>query len=155
MRSLAGSRHDFVERNNNIVLEYRKKEVIAIDLPERLEGKSGLAVPLNVTVSKAKYGLQNIVWDDASLLAAGGLLTCPTTTDCSVTMPPFHPGGNNTWIVSAVAHDRKGNTSKPAQTAVVVTGVGVSTTKSTLTPGEQNLLADGKIADHGHRRTEE
>ncbi|SUG27697.1 putative invasin [Salmonella enterica] len=144
MRSLAGSRHDFVERNNNIVLEYRKKEVIAIDLPERLEGKSGLAVPLNVTVSKAKYGLQNIVWDDASLLAAGGLLTCPTTTDCSVTMPPFHPGGNNTWIVSAVAHDRKGNTSKPAQTAVVVTGVGVSTTKSTLTPGVQNLLADGK-----------
>ncbi|EDW1128743.1 hypothetical protein QG20_004555 [Salmonella enterica subsp. enterica] len=144
MRSLAGSRHDFVERNNNIVLEYRKKEVIAIDLPERLEGKSGLAVPLNVTVSKAKYGLQNIVWDDASLLAAGGQLTCQTRTDCSVKMPAFHPDGNNTWMISAVAHDRKGNVSKPAQTAVVVTGVGVSTTKSTLTPGVQNLLADGK-----------
>ncbi|EDW6923757.1 adhesin, partial [Salmonella enterica subsp. enterica serovar Oranienburg] len=41
MRTLAGSRHDFVERNNNIVLEYRKKTVIAIALPERVEGKSG------------------------------------------------------------------------------------------------------------------
>ncbi|WP_317847668.1 inverse autotransporter beta domain-containing protein [Pseudomonas sp. HTZ2] len=28
MRTLAGSRYDLVERNNNIVLEYRKKEVI-------------------------------------------------------------------------------------------------------------------------------
>lgn len=144
MRSLAGSRHDFVERNNNIVLEYRKKEVIAIALPERLEGKSGLSVPLNVTVSKAKYGLQDVVWDDAALLTAGGQLTCQTRTDCSVKMPAFHPDGNNTWMISAVAHDRKGNVSKPAQTAVVVTGVGVSTTKSTLTPGVQNLLADGK-----------
>ncbi len=36
---LAGSRYDLVERNNNIVLEYRKSEVIRIALPERIEGK--------------------------------------------------------------------------------------------------------------------
>ncbi len=38
---LAGSRYDLVERNNNIVLEYRKSEVIRIALPERIEGKGG------------------------------------------------------------------------------------------------------------------
>ncbi|EIZ0409074.1 inverse autotransporter beta domain-containing protein, partial [Salmonella enterica] len=92
MRTLAGSRHDFVERNNNIVLEYRKKTVIAIALPERVEGKSGMQYPLSVTVSKAKYGLQDIVWDDADFLAAGGKLTCTGSTACTVTMPPFHPG---------------------------------------------------------------
>lgn len=41
---LAGSRYDLVERNNNIVLEYRKSEVIRIALPERIEGKGGQTV---------------------------------------------------------------------------------------------------------------
>ncbi len=41
---LAGSRMTRVERNNNIVLEYRKSEVIRIALPERIEGKGGQTV---------------------------------------------------------------------------------------------------------------
>ncbi|MFG6004562.1 inverse autotransporter beta domain-containing protein, partial [Salmonella enterica subsp. enterica serovar Pomona] len=147
MRTLAGSRHDFVERNNNIVLEYRKKTVIAIDLPERVEGKSGMQYPLSVTVSKAKYGLQDIVWDDADFLAAGGKLTCTGSTACTVTMPPFHPGAENTYTVGAVAHDRKGNESERAQTTLAVTGVGVSAANSTMTPAQASLLADGVSTD--------
>ncbi|EJZ1566455.1 inverse autotransporter beta domain-containing protein [Salmonella enterica] len=147
MRTLAGSRHDFVERNNNIVLEYRKKTVIAIALPERVEGKSGMQYPLSVTVSKAKYGLQDIVWDDAALLAAGGKLTCTGSTACTVTMPPFHPGAENTYTVGAVAHDRKGNESERAQTTLAVTGVGVSAANSTMTPAQASLLADGVSTD--------
>ncbi|EIQ2476090.1 inverse autotransporter beta domain-containing protein, partial [Salmonella enterica] len=147
MRTLAGSRHDFVERNNNIVLEYRKKTVIAIALPERVEGKSGMQYPLSVTVSKAKYGLQDIVWDDADFLAAGGKLTCTGSTACTVTMPPFHPGAENTYTVGAVAHDRKGNESERAQTTLAVTGVGVSATNSTMTPAQASLLADGVSTD--------
>ncbi|ECL4292670.1 hypothetical protein FTG89_18440 [Salmonella enterica] len=144
MRTLAGSRHDFVERNNNIVLEYRKKTVIAIALPERVEGKSGMQYPLSVTVSKAKYGLQDIVWDDAAFLAAGGKLTCTGSTACTVTMPPFHPGAENTYTVGAVAHDRKGNESERAQTTLAVTGVGVSAANSTLGAQPDTLLADGQ-----------
>ncbi|ECE3935718.1 hypothetical protein DAE39_23055 [Salmonella enterica] len=144
MRTLAGSRHDFVERNNNIVLEYRKKTVIAIALPERVEGKSGMQYPLSVTVSKAKYGLQDIVWDDAAFLAAGGKLTCTGSTTCTVTMPPFHPGAENTYTVGAVAHDRKGNESERAQTTLAVTGVGVSAANSTLASQPDTLLADGQ-----------
>ncbi|EDP9653688.1 hypothetical protein AH868_004643, partial [Salmonella enterica subsp. enterica serovar Minnesota] len=144
MRTLAGSRHDFVERNNNIVLEYRKKTVIAIALPERVEGKSGMQYPLSVTVSKAKYGLQDIVWDDAAFLAAGGKLTCTGSTACTVTMPPFHPGAENTYTVGAVAHDRKGNESERAQTTIAVTGVGVSAANSTLGAQPDTLLADGQ-----------
>ncbi|ELC4346458.1 inverse autotransporter beta domain-containing protein [Salmonella enterica] len=144
MRTLAGSRHDFVERNNNIVLEYRKKTVIAIALPERVEGKSGMQYPLSVTVSKAKYGLQDIVWDDAAFLAAGGKLTCTGSTACTVTMPPFHPGAENTYTVGAVAHDRKGNESERAQTTLTVTGVGVSAANSTLGAQPDTLLADGQ-----------
>lgn len=47
-----------VERNNNIVLEYRKSEVIRIALPERIEGKGGQTVSTGLVVSKATHGLK-------------------------------------------------------------------------------------------------
>ncbi|EBO4934839.1 hypothetical protein DO259_22680 [Salmonella enterica] len=144
LRTLSGNRHDFIERNNNIVLEYRKKEVLAISLPERVEGKSGMQYPLTVTVSKAKYGLQRVDWDDAAFLAAGGQLTCTGETACTVKMPPFQVNGANTWTLSAVGYDRRGNASPRVQTTLVVTGVGVSAADSSLTPAEGTLLADGK-----------
>lgn len=59
-RVLAGSRYDLVERNNNIVLEYRKSEVIRIALPERIEGKGGQTLSLGLVVSKATHGLKNV-----------------------------------------------------------------------------------------------
>ena len=61
-RVLAGSRYDLVERNNNIVLEYRKSEVIRIALPERIEGKGGQTLSLGLVVSKATHGLKNVQW---------------------------------------------------------------------------------------------
>ncbi|EFH7448722.1 hypothetical protein GKB25_17035, partial [Escherichia coli] len=50
-RVLAGSRYDLVERNNNIVLEYRKSEVIRIALPERIEGSLTGTASEGATVS--------------------------------------------------------------------------------------------------------
>ncbi|KKG28090.1 hypothetical protein DU52_08045, partial [Methanosarcina mazei] len=40
-RSLAGSRHDLVERNNSIVLEYRRKEVVKLRLADPVRGLPG------------------------------------------------------------------------------------------------------------------
>lgn len=37
-RSLAGSRYDLIDRNNNIVLEYRKKELIRLSLLDPVKG---------------------------------------------------------------------------------------------------------------------
>ncbi|STJ31338.1 invasin [Escherichia coli] len=45
-RSLAGSRYDLIDRNNNIVLEYRKKELIRLSLLDPVKGKSGEIKPL-------------------------------------------------------------------------------------------------------------
>ncbi|EAM4439458.1 hypothetical protein EA532_24405, partial [Salmonella enterica subsp. enterica serovar Give] len=79
-----------------------------------------------------------------AFLAAGGKLTCTGSTACTVTMPPFHPGAENTYTVGAVAHDRKGNESERAQTTLAVTGVGVSAANSTLGAQPDTLLADGQ-----------
>lgn len=37
-RSLASSRYDLVDRNNNIVLEYRKKELVRLSLTDPVTG---------------------------------------------------------------------------------------------------------------------
>ncbi|WP_455846443.1 inverse autotransporter beta domain-containing protein [Pantoea agglomerans] len=70
-RTLAGSNLDLVDRNNNIVLEYRKQELIRLTLPEDLTGESGKTVPLSYQL-KSKYGLSRIDWNDSALTAAGG-----------------------------------------------------------------------------------
>lgn len=72
-RMLAGSRYDLVERNNNIVLEYRKSEVIRIALPERIEGKGGQTLSLGLVVSKATHGLKNVQWEAPSLAGAAAV----------------------------------------------------------------------------------
>ncbi|WP_244182581.1 inverse autotransporter beta domain-containing protein, partial [Xenorhabdus beddingii] len=50
-RSLQGGRYDLVERNNQIVLEYRKKMLIRLMMEEQISGRGGAIVPLNVNVS--------------------------------------------------------------------------------------------------------
>ncbi|EIQ4529361.1 inverse autotransporter beta domain-containing protein [Escherichia coli] len=125
-RVLAGSRYDLVERNNNIVLEYRKSEVSRIALPERIEGKGGQTLSLGLVVSKATHGLKNVQWEAPSLLAEGGKIT-GQGSQWQVTLPAYRPGKDNYYAISAVAYDNKGNASKRVQTEVVITGAGTGT----------------------------
>ncbi|MEL9492934.1 intimin-like adhesin FdeC [Escherichia coli] len=144
-RVLAGSRYDLVERNNNIVLEYRKSEVIRIALPERIEGKGGQTLSLGLVVSKATHGLKNVQWEAPSLLAEGGKIT-GQGSQWQVTLPAYRPGKDNYYAISAVAYDNKGNTSKRVQTEVVITGAGMSADRTALTLDGQSriqMLANG------------
>ncbi|MBI0227988.1 hypothetical protein HTQ56_19835, partial [Yersinia pestis subsp. pestis] len=70
-RTLAGSRYDLVERNNNIVLDYKKQELIHLVLPDRISGSGGGAITLTAQV-RAKYGFSRIEWDATPLENAGG-----------------------------------------------------------------------------------
>ncbi|HGC3978483.1 TPA: inverse autotransporter adhesin FdeC [Escherichia coli] len=144
-RMLAGSRYDLVERNNNIVLEYRKSEVIRIALPERIEGKGGQTVSLGLVVSKATHGLKNVQWEAPSLLAAGGKIT-GQGNQWQVTLPAYQAGKDNYYAVSAIAYDNKGNASKRVQTEVVISGAGMSADRTALTLDGQSrvqMLANG------------
>jgi adhesin/invasin len=57
MRSLAGSRYDLVERNNNIVLDYRKQETISLRTVGQVTGFAGGQKSLDVAVT-SKHGLE-------------------------------------------------------------------------------------------------
>ncbi len=69
-RSLAGSRYDLVDRNNNIVLEYRKKELVRLTLTYPVTGKSGEVKSL-VSSLQTKYALKGYNVEATALEAAG------------------------------------------------------------------------------------
>ncbi|MCU8585698.1 inverse autotransporter beta domain-containing protein [Erwinia pyrifoliae] len=145
MRSLAGSRYDLVERNNHILLQYRKKETVRLHTVDRVTGYAGEKKSLGVSVN-SQYGLERIDWSASSLLACGGQLVREDAGNWSVILPEYQPGAQavNTWTVSGVAVDKKGNVSARADTQVTVAQSAIDASMSPVIPAKITLVADGK-----------
>ncbi|MEY0969590.1 inverse autotransporter beta domain-containing protein, partial [Providencia manganoxydans] len=142
LRSLAGSRYDLVERNNQIVLEYRKQETIRLALASHITGRAGETKSLGVNIS-APHGLKSIQWDAASLLAHGGQIIETAPGQYSVKLPDWQATGQNSYTITGRATDNKGNTSEPATTQVTVSSVNISAENSTFVAEPNQLPADG------------
>ncbi|MDC9590921.1 inverse autotransporter beta domain-containing protein [Xenorhabdus sp. XENO-10] len=157
-RGLHGGRYDLVERNNQIVLEYRKKELILLTMEKQLSGYGEEVIPLNVNVI-AKYGLKEIVWDTTNLEAGGGKFKLekrdtPTEnmiaysvregTRYLLALPPYHAKGNNTYTLSGIAYDNQGNVSERAETQIQVIALAIGLKGSGFELAKQSMLADGK-----------
>ena len=145
-RSLVGSRYDLVDRNNNIVLEYRKKELVRLTLTDPLKGKPGEVKSL-VSSLQTKYALKGYDIEAASLQSAGGKVAV-YGKDIQVTIPPYRftamPETDNTYPIAVTAEDSKGNFSRREESMVVVEKPTLSLADSTLSVDLQILLADGK-----------
>ncbi|EEZ4654587.1 hypothetical protein DDX69_001861 [Escherichia coli] len=145
-RSLVGSRYDLVDRNNNIVLEYRKKELVRLTLTDPLKGKPGEVKSL-VSSLQTKYALKGYDIEAASLQPAGGKVAV-SGKDIQVTIPPYRftamPETDNTYPIAVTAEDSKGNFSRREESMVVVEKPTLSLAGSTLSVDLQILLADGK-----------
>ncbi|MDX7998285.1 hypothetical protein FE394_03510 [Xenorhabdus sp. Reich] len=157
-RSLQGGRYDLVERNNQIVLEYRKKNLIRLMMEARISGRGGAVIPLNVSVS-AKHGLKDIVWDTAGLVAGGGKLVSTSApqqaaslaaepgrggTHYLLTLPPYHEKGHNTYTLSGIAYDTQGNASDRVDAQILVVSSAVNPAGSGFEPTHKAMVADGK-----------
>ncbi|WP_407861049.1 Ig-like domain-containing protein [Escherichia coli] len=143
-RSLAGSRYDLVDRNNNIVLEYRKKELVRLTLTDPVTGKSGEVKSL-VSSLQTKYALKGYNVEATALEAAGGKVVT-TGKDILVTLPGYRftstPETDNTWPIEVTAEDVKGNFSNPEQSMVVVQAPTLSQKDSSVSLSTQTLSAD-------------
>lgn len=143
-RSLAGSRYDLVDRNNNIVLEYRKKELVRLTLTDPVTGKSGEVKSL-VSSLQTKYALKGYNVESTALEAAGGKVVT-TGKDILVTLPAYRftstPETDNTWPIGVTAEDVKGNLSNREQSMVVVQAPTLSQKDSSVSLSTQTLNAD-------------
>lgn len=143
-RSLAGSRYDLVDRNNNIVLEYRKKELVRLTLTDPVTGKSGEVKSL-VSSLQTKYALKGYNVEATALEAAGGKVVT-TGKDILVTLPAYRftstPETDNTWPIEVTAEDVKGNLSNREQSMVVVQAPTLSQKDSSVSLSNQTLNAD-------------
>lgn len=142
-RSLAGSRFDLVDRNN-IVLEYRKKELVRLTLTDPVTGKSGEVKSL-VSSLQTKYALKGYNVEATALEAAGGKVVT-TGKDILVTLPAYRftstPETDNTWPIEVTAEDVKGNFSNREQSMVVVQAPMLSQKDSSVSLSTQTLSAD-------------
>ncbi|EJP4409218.1 inverse autotransporter adhesin YeeJ [Escherichia coli] len=143
-RSLASSRYDLVDRNNNIVLEYRKKELVRLTLTDPVSGKSGEVKSL-VSSLQTKYALKGYNVEATALEAAGGKVVT-TGKDILVTLPAYRftstPETDNTWPIEVTAEDVKGNLSNREQSMVVVQAPTLSQKDSSVSLSTQTLNAD-------------
>ncbi len=143
-RSLASSRYDLVDRNNNIVLEYRKKELVRLTLTDPVTGKSGEVKSL-VSSLQTKYALKGYNVEATALEAAGGKVVT-TGKDILVTLPGYRftstPETDNTWPIEVTAEDVKGNFSNREQSMVVVQAPTLSQKDSSVSLSTQTLSAD-------------
>lgn len=142
-RTLRGSRLDLVSRNNNIMLEYRKKELISLSLPQHIEGVELQTLPVAVKIS-TKYPLSHIVWQDSELMSRGGKIN-EANGVWSIILPEYQPNGGekNIYVMSATAYDTKGNASDKAWVSVEVKGYNPVTATTQTTVSSDNLIAEG------------
>ncbi|MCO4174566.1 inverse autotransporter beta domain-containing protein, partial [Aeromonas veronii] len=125
LRTLAGGRLDLVDRNSQIVLEYKKQEVITASLPPAVEAPAEESVMVKIEVN-ARYRLEKVVWDAAALVAAGGTLEPVGVDGLKVSLPMYQVAGarsgldQNSYVLGAIAYDVKGNASQYVTTTVIV-----------------------------------
>ncbi len=132
MREVQNRRYDFVERNNNIVLEYKKKHALKISLPESVQGEGESIIPVTLTINNASGGIKSVQWNDSAFTAAGGKIS-GNGTSWQITLPAYKSEGVNSWNGGATVQDNRGNVSNYAVMNISVTDSDVSTADSSFT----------------------
>ncbi|MGG4609552.1 Ig-like domain-containing protein [Providencia sp. Me31A] len=145
LRSLVGSRYDFVNRNNNIILQYQKSDVIHLSFTDVITGFAGEKKPLPFNVS-SKYGFDHIKWSAPQVVAAGGQIIDEKNGKYSIIMPEYKFGAKaiNQYFINAVAVDKKNNVSPNATLQLIVNQPKIDISTTTLSPTNITLVANGK-----------
>ncbi|APZ04198.1 hypothetical protein BWI95_03510 [Kosakonia cowanii JCM 10956 = DSM 18146] len=151
-RSLIGSKYALVDRNYDIVMQYRKQPLVVLSLPKQLTAEAGTTLTIPVTISKAKYGLERIEWSaSANFAANGGSWQQPALTALHVQVPAYRATRSEAasvaqeYVLTAVGVDKNGNRATPATTTLRVMRASETVAPIALTPTAPQL-ADNQQA---------
>lgn len=110
-RTLRGSRYDAPERNNLPVMEYRQRKSLTVYLatpPWNLTGSETVELKLQVC---DEYGVKSLTWQgDTTALSLTPPASNNGTDGWSIIMPAwdYSEGASNTWHLSVIVEDKKG-----------------------------------------------
>jgi adhesin/invasin len=140
-RKLVNMRQDLVERNNDIVLEYRQDRVIGIQLPATALGVEGTQITFPVMLS-ANKGSPAVAWSGT---AASFTLPYGGSGSAVLALPAYVPGGNNTYQLVATAVERDYRVQSNAMT-ITVDAAPVTVMHVSLERSKAVASADGSDA---------
>ncbi|WP_311749246.1 Ig-like domain-containing protein [Proteus terrae] len=148
-RLMSGNRYDFVNRNNDIVLEYKKKTLVFLSITPTISGYAKEEKDLGVQI-RSKYPVKQIEWSASRLIANGGKIQHNNNLSYSIILPRHIAGSSekNSYTVSAVAIDEQGNRSDPVQSKITVDQSAINTQNSQFTPKTTQLPADNHSAQN-------
>lgn len=110
-RTLRGSRYDAPERNSLPVMEYRQRKSLTVYLatpPWNLTSNETVELKMQV---RDQYGVKSLTWQgDTTALSLTPPPSNSSTEGWSIIMPTWDPtpGASNTWHLSVVVEDKKG-----------------------------------------------
>ncbi|KLN96053.1 hypothetical protein VK86_12010 [Moellerella wisconsensis] len=140
IRQLSQSRYELVNRNNEIVLDYKKQELIKLSLPKSKTGHGGDKILVTALVS-SKYIIKSINWDDSNF-PTGGITTHTGKEIVEVILPDYDYNGKNTYQLKANAADINGNNSNTASMLIIVTAPSLESSILTLSTDKNNAIAN-------------
>ncbi|WP_421285477.1 inverse autotransporter beta domain-containing protein [Aeromonas veronii] len=122
-KSLAGMRHDLVERNNDMVLEYRDKVALKASLNDLYSAPEGQSLTLTLNVQHS-HQIASIQWF-GPILEQSGLTPADTAGQDKLsltlpTLPAYRADQSNEYRVVAMVTDINGQEAS-AEGVVVVT----------------------------------
>ncbi|MDX7988808.1 hypothetical protein FE392_16000, partial [Xenorhabdus sp. 12] len=145
MRTLAGSRYDLVERNNDIVLDYRKKPEFNITLPNLLSGYSAQSMHTNATVISER-SVKPINWQvDKQFFDNGGKIS-PQGNRVGLVLPTYNTAADaiNDYTLRANADSEDGRQRATQMKVTVEPFIVKSHSIKPATDGP--MIANGKSA---------
>lgn len=133
-RQLAGMRMDLVERNNEIVLEYKKNAPLTIQLPSATRGYPQTVLSFPVTIVGAGEA-PTVEWSGS---AAPFAMPYAGGASGAMTLPAYNIAGVNTYRLTATAIDAHGRKISSNVMEVSVNPLSLSVARSKAV-----ALADG------------
>ncbi|MGO0112416.1 inverse autotransporter beta domain-containing protein, partial (plasmid) [Pseudomonas putida] len=130
--SLANARYNLVNRNNEIVLDYKKDDSGSIALPAELRSMPLQTVTFPVTVAGV---VTNITWSGTASSFAAPYNNSGTGT---IVYPAYNAGGINTYTLTAVGTDASG---RPVQSNTMT--IGVDSMTIAVARSKPMAMADG------------
>lgn len=141
-RTLAGSRYDLVDRNNVIVLEYKKDTLFVVGKNQKVSGTESSKLTLNLDIT-SRYAITGVSWHGDDYFLAGGDVIYENGGYILV-LPEWRETGLNHYVLEGRAMDEKGNLSSPFNVDVDVLPLDIKISLAGDLKGEEGqTLATG------------